>query len=203
MWANVREQVLGSGLRLQRAPEQRETHDNFNFWVDTDHCVRCPESHYADAEQNHCLQKVVTFLFYEDPLGMALTYLALGISALTAGVLGVFVKHHHTPIVKANNQALTYILLITLILFSLSTALHWPPQHSHLYLAAEHICSAVALSTVLAKTLTMALAFKITVPGRLIRWIMITRAPNLIKFLSAPLSNLYSLEFGWSPLLPL
>lgn len=77
-------------------------------------CVRCLESQYADTEQNHCTQKAMTFLAYEDPLRMALSRMGLGFSEFTLGVLGVFVKYHNTPIVKANNWALTYILLLTL-----------------------------------------------------------------------------------------
>ncbi|XP_059104950.1 vomeronasal type-2 receptor 116-like [Peromyscus eremicus] len=148
-----------------------------------DHCVRCPESHYANTEQNHCLQKAVTFLSYEDTLGKALTYLALGFSALTVGVLGVFVKYHHTPIVKANNQALSYILLITLMFSFLCPLLfigHPTTASCILQQSTFAVLFTVAHSTVLAKSITVVLAFKVTVPGRLIRWIMISRAPNLI-----------------------
>ncbi|XP_059104949.1 vomeronasal type-2 receptor 116-like [Peromyscus eremicus] len=151
--------------------------------TDMDHCVRCPESHYANTEQSECLQKAVTFLSYEDTLGMTLTYLALGFSALTAGVLGVFVKYHHTPIVKANNQALTYILLITLIFCFLCPLFfigHPNTATCILQQSTFAVLFTVALSTVLAKTVTVVLAFKVTFPGRLIRWLMISRAPNFI-----------------------
>ncbi|XP_040607385.1 vomeronasal type-2 receptor 116-like [Mesocricetus auratus] len=151
--------------------------------TDMDHCVRCPESHYANTEQNHCLQKTVTFLAYEDPLGMTLTSLALGFSVLTASVLGVFVKYHHTPIVKANNRRLTYILLITLTFCFLCPLLfigHPNTVTCILQQSTFAVLFTVALSTVLAKTLTVVLAFKVTVPGRIVRWIMTSRAPNFI-----------------------
>ncbi|XP_040597228.1 vomeronasal type-2 receptor 116-like [Mesocricetus auratus] len=158
-------------------------HNEISNETDMDHCVRCPESHYANTEQNHCLQKTVTFLAYEDPLGMALTSLALSFSALTAGVLGVFVKYHHTPIVKANNQALTYILLITLTFCFLCPLLYIGHPNTATCILQQStfaVLFTVALSTVLAKSITVVLAFRITVPGRLIRWIMISRAPNFI-----------------------
>ncbi|OBS79872.1 hypothetical protein A6R68_21928, partial [Neotoma lepida] len=151
--------------------------------TDMDYCVRCPESHYANREQKQCLQKAVTFLAYEDPLGKAITCLSLGFSALTAGVLGVFVKYHYTPIVKANNQALTYILLITLIFCFLCPLLfigHPNTATCILQQSTFAILFTLALSTVLAKSIIVVLAFRITVPGRLTRWIMTSRAPNFI-----------------------
>ncbi|XP_051061531.1 LOW QUALITY PROTEIN: vomeronasal type-2 receptor 116-like [Phodopus roborovskii] len=151
--------------------------------TDTEHCMRCPESHYANTEQNHCLQKTVTFLAYEDTLGLTLASLALGFSTISVGVLCVFVKHHHTPIVKANNWSLTYILLITLTFCFLCPLLfigHPNTVTCVLQQSTFAVLFTVALSTVLAKTITVVLAFKATVPGRLIRWIMISRAPNYI-----------------------
>ncbi|XP_013362652.1 PREDICTED: vomeronasal type-2 receptor 116-like [Chinchilla lanigera] len=82
--------------------------------TDMNHCVTCPDHQYANTEKNRCLQKAVTFLAYEDPLGKALAGTTLSLAVLTAAVLGLFVKHRHTPIVKANNRALSYTLLISL-----------------------------------------------------------------------------------------
>ncbi|KAL1768822.1 vomeronasal type-2 receptor 116-like, partial [Sigmodon hispidus] len=151
--------------------------------TDVHNCVKCPESHYANTEQNYCLKKSVSFLSYEDPLGMALSCIALGCSLLTVGVLGVFVKHHHTPIVKANNRVLTYILLITLIFCFLCPMVfigHPNTATCILQQSTFAVLFTVALSTVLAKTLTVVLAFKITVPGRMMRRLMISRTPNFI-----------------------
>ncbi|XP_051010573.1 vomeronasal type-2 receptor 116-like isoform X1 [Acomys russatus] len=151
--------------------------------TDMDHCMECPETHYANSEKNHCLQKSVTFLAYEDPLGMALTITALCFSALTAGVLLVFVKHRDTPIVKANNRTLSYTLLLTLIICFLSSLLFIGQPNTTtciLQQTAFAILFTVALSTVLAKAITVVLAFKVTVPARMVRWLMVSRAPNLI-----------------------
>ncbi|EGW08672.1 Vomeronasal type-2 receptor 26, partial [Cricetulus griseus] len=148
-----------------------------------DNCVKCPESHYANAQQNHCLEKAVTFLSYEDPLGKALSCMSLGCSLLTAGILGVFVKHYHTPIVKANNRSLTCILLITLNFCFLCPLFFIGHPNTAICVLQQSIFAVlftVALSTVLAKTLTVVLAFKATVPGRMVRWLMTSRASNFI-----------------------
>ncbi|XP_052021018.1 vomeronasal type-2 receptor 116-like [Apodemus sylvaticus] len=151
--------------------------------TDMDQCVKCPESHYANSEKNHCLQKSVTFLAYEEPLGMALTITALCFSVLTAVVLVVFVKHRDTPIVKANNRALSYTLLLTLFICFLSSLLFIGQPNANTCILQQTVFGilfTVALSTVLAKAITVVVAFKATVPARMVRWLMISRAPNFI-----------------------
>ncbi|XP_060222200.1 vomeronasal type-2 receptor 116 [Meriones unguiculatus] len=148
-----------------------------------DQCVKCPDDHYANTNRTHCLRKVVTFLDYEDPLGLALAGLALCFSALTAIVLGVFLKHQDTPIVKANNRALSYVLLISLIFGFLCSLLyigHPSTASCILQQTTFAIVFTVAASTVLAKTITVVLAFKITLPGRRMRWLLASGAPNFI-----------------------
>ncbi|XP_076783580.1 vomeronasal type-2 receptor 116-like [Arvicanthis niloticus] len=151
--------------------------------TDMDQCVKCPETHYANTDKNHCFPKTVSFLDYEDPLGMALTSIALCLSALTAFVIGVFVKHRNTPIVKANNRTLSYILLVTLT-FCFLCSLNFIGQPNTATCVLQQttfgIAFTIALATVLAKAITVITAFKATFPGRMIRWLMISRAPNYI-----------------------
>ncbi|XP_036022706.1 vomeronasal type-2 receptor 116-like [Onychomys torridus] len=151
--------------------------------TDVDQCVKCPETHYADTKKSYCLQKRVTFLAYDDPLGKTLTFMSLGFSSLTVVVLGVFLKHRDTPIVKANNRHLSYILLITLTLCFLCPLLYIGHSSTVTCILQQNtfgLLFTVALSTVLAKTLTVLIAFKITAPGRMRRWLLIARAPNFI-----------------------
>jgi vomeronasal 2 receptor len=148
-----------------------------------DQCVQCPESHYANSEKNHCLQKSVSFLAYEEPLGIALTITALDFSVLTALVLVVFVKHRDTPIVKANNRVLSYILLLTLIICFLSCLLYIGQPNTAtciLQQTAFGTLFTVALSTVLAKAIVVVTAFKVTSPARMVRWLIVSGAPNSI-----------------------
>ena len=134
--------------------------------------MKCPERHYANAEKSNCFQKSVSFLAYEDPLGMALASIALCLSALTAFVIGIFVKHRDTPIVKANNRALSYILLITLT-FCFLCSLNFIGQPNTATCILQQTTFAVtftvALATVLAKAITVVLAFKVSFPGRMVR----------------------------------
>ncbi|KAM4855498.1 vomeronasal type-2 receptor 116-like [Urocitellus parryii] len=151
--------------------------------TDMDQCVKCPDLQYANTEKSHCIQRAVTFLAYEAPLGMALACTALCFSALTAAVLGVFVKHRDTPIVKANNRALSYILLISLTFCFLCSLLFIGRPNTATCILQETtfgLVFTVAVSTVLAKTVTVILAFKVAVPGRRMRRWLVSGAPNFI-----------------------
>nr|XP_042122706.1 vomeronasal type-2 receptor 116-like [Peromyscus maniculatus bairdii] len=150
---------------------------------DMEKCMKCPESHYANTEKKHCLQKAVSFLDHKDPLGMSLTTIALCFSILTAVVLALFMKHRDTPIVKANNRTLSYMLLITLTLcFLCSLFFIGRPNTTTCILQQITFGGAftVALATVLAKAITVIIAFKVTFPNKVVRWLIISKAPNLI-----------------------
>ncbi|XP_021105773.1 vomeronasal type-2 receptor 116 [Heterocephalus glaber] len=146
-------------------------------------CVKCPLHQYANIQQNHCLQKSVTFLAYEDTLGMTLAGTALSFTILTVTVLGLFVKHRDTPVVKANNRALSYILLISLSFCFLCSLLFIGRPNTATCILRQTtfgVVFTVAVSTVLAKTITVVLAFKITLPGRRMRQVLLSGAPNSI-----------------------
>ncbi|XP_004645015.1 vomeronasal type-2 receptor 116-like [Octodon degus] len=151
--------------------------------TDMEQCLMCPDHQYANTRQTHCLQKVVTFLAYEDALGKALAGTALSLTVLTAAVLGLFVKHRDTPIVKANNRALSYTLLISLTCCFLCSLLFIGRPNAATCILQQTtfgVVFTVAVSTVLTKTITVVLAFKVTAPGRRIRKVLHSGAPNSI-----------------------
>uniref|UniRef100_A0A8C2MIT5 Vomeronasal 2, receptor 76 n=1 Tax=Cricetulus griseus TaxID=10029 RepID=A0A8C2MIT5_CRIGR len=150
---------------------------------DMDYCLKCPDEQYANMEGTHCLSKIVTYLSYKDPIGMILACLALCFSALTAAIFGVFMRNQDTPIVKANNRNLSYCLLMSLISCFLCCLLFiGQPQVATCIMQPTifAVVFTVAVSTVLAKTITVVLAFKVTAPGKKMRWLLISGASNLI-----------------------
>ncbi|XP_032092076.1 vomeronasal type-2 receptor 26-like [Thamnophis elegans] len=142
---------------------------------DMDACMKCPENEYPNNIQNQCIPKVLTYLSYNEPLGICFVILATVFASITILVIGIFWRHRETPIVKANNWSLTCILLISLLLcFLCSFFFMGRPEKMTCLLRQMTFGTifAVALSSVLAKTMTVILAFMATKPGSGLRkWI--------------------------------
>ncbi|KAM5237928.1 vomeronasal type-2 receptor 116-like [Ctenodactylus gundi] len=179
-------------------PENEITND-----TDMDRCVKCPDHLYANIRQEYCIPKSVSCLAYEDPLGKILTGTALTLTILTTGVLVLFVKHRDTPIVKANNRALSYTLLVSLTFCFLCSLLFIGRPNTATCILRQITFGAVftvAVSTVLAKTVTVLLAFKVTAPGRRVRWLLVSGAPNsIIPICSLIQLTLCGIWMGTSP----
>ncbi|XP_069923721.1 vomeronasal type-2 receptor 116-like [Oryctolagus cuniculus] len=151
--------------------------------TDAEQCIPCADHEYPNMERNRCLPKLVTFLAFEEFLGMALACMALCFSVLTAAFLWVFVKHRDTPIVKANNRTLSYILLIAVFLCFLCSLLFLGRPNTATCLLQQiafGLVFTVAVSAVLAKTITVILAFKALKPGRTIRRLLVSGTSNFI-----------------------
>uniref|UniRef100_F7DM76 G-protein coupled receptors family 3 profile domain-containing protein n=1 Tax=Ornithorhynchus anatinus TaxID=9258 RepID=F7DM76_ORNAN len=138
-------------------------------------CVKCGEDQYSNMERDGCLHKAVTFLSHKKPLGLILVCTSLSFSLLTALVFGIFIKHQDTPIVRANNHNLSYTLLLSLMLCFLCalTFIGQPtPASCLLRQMAFGVVFTVAVSSILAITFTVVLAFRATTLGsRVRRWV--------------------------------
>ncbi|XP_058038812.1 vomeronasal type-2 receptor 26-like [Ahaetulla prasina] len=142
---------------------------------DMEDCFECSEDHYPNQEKKGCILKLLLFLSFEETLGIGLSSAALCFFFLTSWVLGTFIKHRDTPIVKANNRSLTYTLLASLLLCFLSSLLFLSQPGKVTCLLRQSmfgVTFSVAISSVLAKTITVVVAFMATKPGsQMRRWV--------------------------------
>ncbi|XP_053216303.1 vomeronasal type-2 receptor 26-like [Podarcis raffonei] len=142
---------------------------------DMETCVSCPADQYPNSGQDLCIPKIPNFLAFDETLAIVSTSSVLLFSLITILVLSIFIKHRNTAIVKANNRSLTYGLLSSLLLCFLSSLLFiGKPNEATCLLrqTAFGIVFSVALSSILAKTILVVLAFMATKPGSNMRkWV--------------------------------
>nr|XP_028560614.1 vomeronasal type-2 receptor 26-like [Podarcis muralis] len=142
---------------------------------DMETCVSCPADQYPNSGQDLCIPKIPNLLAFDETLAIVSTSSALLFSLITILVFGIFIKHRNTAIVKANNRSLTYGLLISLLLCFLSSLLFIGKPNMVTCLlrqTAFGIVFSVALSSILAKTILVVLAFMATKPGSNMRkWV--------------------------------
>ncbi|EHB06385.1 Vomeronasal type-2 receptor 26 [Heterocephalus glaber] len=96
-------------------------------------------------------------------MGKIAAGIALSLTVLRATVIGLFVKHQDTPIIKANNKALSYTLLNSLIFCFLCSLLFIGCSNTATCILQQitfGVVFTVTISTALGKTITMVLAFK-------------------------------------------
>uniref|UniRef100_A0A4W3HWF6 Extracellular calcium-sensing receptor-like n=1 Tax=Callorhinchus milii TaxID=7868 RepID=A0A4W3HWF6_CALMI len=84
--------------------------------TDSTLCLKCPLEYRTNDKRDHCTLKEIEFLSFEETLGIALVTLALLGVFITISVFAAFYVHRDTPIVKANNSELSFLLLFALAL---------------------------------------------------------------------------------------
>uniref|UniRef100_A0A8C1QHY3 G-protein coupled receptors family 3 profile domain-containing protein n=1 Tax=Cyprinus carpio TaxID=7962 RepID=A0A8C1QHY3_CYPCA len=155
--------------------------------TDSLECHKCLPEYWPNNEKDKCLPKPVEFLSWDEILGIILAAFSVTGSLVALSITLVFYKNRTSPIVKANNSELSFLLLFSLTLCFLCslTFIGQPTEWScMLRHTAFGIIFVLCISCVLGKTIVVLMAFKATLPGS-----------NVLKWFGPPQQRLSVLGF--------
>uniref|UniRef100_A0A3Q1IYQ6 G-protein coupled receptors family 3 profile domain-containing protein n=1 Tax=Anabas testudineus TaxID=64144 RepID=A0A3Q1IYQ6_ANATE len=137
-------------------------------------CVQCQPEFWSNDRRDACVKKQAEYLSYEEIMGALLTAASLFGTCMTAVVAFIFFRYRKTPIVRANNSKLSFLLLFSLILCFLCslTFIGRPSEWScMLRHTAFGITFVLCISCVLGKTMVVLMAFRASLPGsNVMKW---------------------------------
>ncbi|KAM3920251.1 vomeronasal type-2 receptor 26-like [Leptodactylus fuscus] len=151
---------------------------------DSKKCMKCPEDSWPNENRTICVMKEMEYLSYtEDIVSVAFQCLSSFFCILTILIFVLFYSKRDTPIVRANNKNLSFVLLVSIMLSFLCVFLFLgrPVDITcMLRQISTGILLSVSISSLLAKTIMVCIAFKATKPGSMWRTWTGVKLPNSV-----------------------
>ncbi|XP_069832148.1 vomeronasal type-2 receptor 26-like [Dendropsophus ebraccatus] len=160
----------------------------------SENCQKCPDGQWPNDDRDECFPKIIEFLSYdEDTMAAVFSSISGLFLIITVSVSGIFISFLDSPIVKANNRSISFILLLSLklSLFCVFLFIGRPDDITcMLRQISTGVTFTVAVSSILAKTIMVSIAFKATRPGSSWRKWMGVKLPNSVVLICSSLQLL-------------
>ncbi|XP_078060052.1 extracellular calcium-sensing receptor-like [Mustelus asterias] len=131
-------------------------------------CLACHSDYWPNLKRDTCILKEIEYLSFGSTMGIILTTLSSAGTCISLAVIAVFYHYKNTPIVKANNSELSFLLLFSLVLCFLCSLLFmgqptiWSCILRH---TAFAIIFVLCISCILGKTIMVLMAFNARRPN--------------------------------------
>ncbi|CAJ0936424.1 unnamed protein product [Ranitomeya imitator] len=172
--------------------------------TDSETCLKCSDLDWPNEKKDRCVPKLQEFLSYtDDTIVLVISLVSTTFSFFTFTIIIIFILYQDSAIVKANNRSLSFLLLVCIMLSFLCVFLFLgrPVDLTCVLRQVSFgILFSVAVSSVLAKTIMVCIAFKATKPGSSWKlWIGRKWSNSLVIFCS---SIQVMICMGWLILAP-
>eukprot|EP00079_Xenopus_tropicalis_P037427 XP_017951198.1 PREDICTED: extracellular calcium-sensing receptor-like [Xenopus tropicalis] len=157
--------------------------NEFSNQTDSTSCMKCPEDMWANDKHNGCWMRSLEFLSFRETLGGTLTTISVLGSLLPLSILAIFIKNAETPVVKANNRNLSYLLLLSLCFCYLCALMFIGHPITITCILRQFIFGisfVMCISCVLGKTMMVVIAFNLTQPRSSRRMWLNSRVTNTL-----------------------
>uniref|UniRef100_A0A8D0A943 G-protein coupled receptors family 3 profile domain-containing protein n=1 Tax=Sander lucioperca TaxID=283035 RepID=A0A8D0A943_SANLU len=142
--------------------------------TDSLECSRCSENTWPNKGRDLCIPKTIEFLSYHELMGIVLCVVSVLGACISLSILAIFFTYKDTPLVRANNMELSFLLLVFLaVCFLVGLLFIGEPSDwlCRIRYPAFGISFALCISCLLAKTVVVLMAFKSTMPGsNVMKW---------------------------------
>uniref|UniRef100_A0A667ZFY5 Olfactory receptor C family, j1 n=1 Tax=Myripristis murdjan TaxID=586833 RepID=A0A667ZFY5_9TELE len=161
---------MKAGVKAIWAGEQLEVPKS----VCSESCLPGTPFTLSNKGRNNCDLKAIEFLTFRELMGILLVTFSVFGACLAMTIALIFFHYRQTPLVKANNSELSFLLLFSLTLCFLCSLTFigrpsdWSCMLRH---TAFGITFVLCISCVLGKTIVVLMAFRATLPGsNVMKW---------------------------------